>query len=131
MDWQVVVHYLLEACLIGIFGFIVKHLPALLAELQKLTNIKLTDQQVIAVQNAVNTAAGVIEASISAGSLNLKSVTVTGDAVHQQARAVLATVPIAAAKLDVDETTLSRMIVAKVHERQAVKMAVVQPLAAE
>lgn len=122
MEWQLVLHYLIEACVIGMFGFVLKYLPALLSELQKFTNIKLTDQQVIAIQNAVNTAAGILEASISAGNMNLKSVSVTQEAVRQQARAVINTVPTAAANLNVSETTVSRMIVAKLHQRQAIRM---------
>jgi hypothetical protein len=114
LNLQAVLQPLLETAGIVVSGFVATYLPRAIVAFEKHTNIQLTDQQRDVLLGAVQTAKGIIETKLDQGVMQVAHVTITNEAVLAEARAAIAAVPDAAAKLGVTEDGVARMIVGAV-----------------
>ncbi len=114
VDFSSVLQPVLQVVGMVLIGFLLKYLAQLLQTANAHFNLKLTDQQLSAVTDAVNTAAGVIETMIDQKAMSVAHVTVTNEHVRTQAQNIIDAAPSIAAMLGLTVSSVSQMIVGAV-----------------
>ena len=90
------------------------YVPKALAAFEKRTGIQLTDQQRAQALGAVQTAAGIIETKLDQGALQVARVSIADPTIRAEAQSAIDAVPVAAAALNLNVDSVSRMIVGKI-----------------
>lgn len=94
-----------------ITGLIAVYVPRALNAFEKRTGIQLTENQRKTVQDAVGTAAGMLETDLDKGALRVAHINVNNPEIQRQAQAVINAVPQSAAALGMTVDGVARMIV--------------------
>lgn len=100
-----------------ITGLIAVYVPRALNAFEKRTGIQLTENQRKTVQDAVGTAAGVLETDLDKGALRVAHININNPEIQKQAQAVINAVPKDAAALGMTVDGVARMIVGATNTR--------------
>jgi len=114
IDLSPIIQPVLGVCGLVITGLAGVYVPKAIEAFQTRTGIILTGQQQATVLAAVQTAKGVIETELDRGAMAVAHVNVGNAKIQDQANAVLAAVPNAAAAMGMTQAGVARMIVGAV-----------------
>lgn len=114
VDLSPILHPLWQITTVVVLGVAPLLTNKALNVVQKYLHVQFTSQQIQAVHDATDTAAGVINTMLTRGEMHLDDVHITNDTVRSLTRTAMQAVPTAVAATGVDAPYVAHMIVGRV-----------------